>query len=133
MIFILSTKILSADQLLLISSTFFKSMKEASLYTLYEKDLILATLNIVQTCLESKMFEEAAYFLMISKRVMGSSIYLLEKTIIDFYENIIALTADRPYSEKLKKCKEIIELLERYQMGQVPKLLQKTLDIAIEN
>ena len=128
LVFILSTKILSAEKLILVSSFFLKSASESSTYVLYEKDIILSVLNIIQACLEEELFEEARYFIMFMNRSMYNHFYLFEKTLLDFYENIIKMQDEEKYKESLLKCRNIISLLEEYEMGEMPIVLMKFLE-----
>lgn len=131
LLFILLTKLLVAEELILLFGLFAKSIQDTSTYKIYEKDIILALLNIVGLCIEQKKISEAEYFLTLLPQILNNPSYLLEKMVIDFYEHLILITKNIDKELNIEVCYQLIESFKKYKMTVLSKVLENLITLHI--
>lgn len=129
LLFTLTTNVLVADDLFMISSFFIKSINKSHLLKVYEKEIKIAILNIIYIFLEKKMMKEAEYFIIFSEQTFNSPLSLYDKVILDFYKNYIYFFNKEDGNEVifLEKCKNIINQLNYYELTYTVKMLENLL------
>lgn len=129
LLFILLTKLLTAEELILLFGIFAKNIQDTSTYKIYEKDIVLALLNIVGVCIKQKKINEAEYFLTLLPQVLNNPSYLLEKIISDFYAHLILITKNIEKELHLKTCYQLIELFKKYEMNVLSRILENLIEL----
>jgi len=127
LLFILSTIFLNADELIFLFGTFAKKLQDIHIYSRHSKDISLAILNIIGTCLIQKKINEAEYFLNLLPQILTDSSFLLEKTIYDFYTHFILVIKNIDKELNLSICCKLIKLFKRYDISLLVKKLENLL------
>jgi len=129
LIFLLGTKIFNVHELLFLFGFFSKNVYKAKSYKIYEKDILLSLLNIIEVCLIEKRIDEAQYFLNIVPQTMTEPFYLFEKVLMNFYESLILFTKGVDKISNYKECINTLDIFEKNNIDHIPNILKNLLSL----